>query len=241
MKRAAFLLTVGVCVWGCVETCTITWATTLPEVTKIETYMYLGKSHPQVWFEQMYKEFADKIVFADGKYLDAGKSALSGWPEIDPTSPATSVWGKTPYGCKVRQVLSPNDVLIERPSEVREWPDPLGVQFYTVPALLFHVKGVDTKGLVDGTEFKARLVYTGTYSYSGRTIASYTIYGPLSKEQFADALAKGFKLVRYKKVSHKEPDKKLPGTPNVGPPGRFPPRVQKGETTTSIVGTPVQG
>jgi len=57
--------------------------------------------------------------------------------------------------------------------------------------------------MVDGERFQEGIVKIGTYRYetvagSVKTIPSYYVHGSLprvSKEQFADALAKGFKLV----------------------------------------------
>jgi hypothetical protein len=94
----------------------------------------------------------------------------------------------------------------------------------SLPELIFHVKGVDTKGLTDGARFNAKLVCIGTYHYktvlgAGSTVPSYTVHTPLTKEQFAEALAGGLQLVSYRRVEQKKPggviEVKVVGTPMV--------------------------
>jgi len=144
-----------------------------PEAPKAETYMYLGKPRSKLWFEGMYREFKDKVACVDGEYVDVGKL------------------GEMLTEGKVLQVIDKEQLLIY-PFGSRE------------PV---HVKGVDTKGLVDGAHVRAKLICVGTYRYTAviggiKTIQSYTVYTSLTKEQFAEALASGFKLVRYKEVGH---------------------------------------
>ena len=70
---------------------------------------WMGQPRSRAWFEQMYMKFADKIVRVDGKYLDIGK--LTGNAGVEGIGPV----GPTPSGCKVKQVIGKEDVLIRRP------------------------------------------------------------------------------------------------------------------------------
>lgn len=182
------------------------------------TYMYLGRPRPQSWFEKTYREYHDKIVNVNGKYLDIGNLVL----RADDIVPEVAAYGKTPANCEVMQVLGESEVLIRRPAfrviGGASLHSRIQAAASSLPELIFHVKGVDTKGLVDGAEFTAQLVCIGTYrSGDGSTIPSYAVYTPLTKEQFADALAKGFRLVSYRFVKQ----------PKVG-----------GGTETRIIATP---
>lgn len=199
------------------------------DVAKGETYMYLGKPRPKVRFEALYRKYHDKIILVDGKYQDVGK-ALAGASEVLGVAEIGPV-GTTPHGCKVMQVLGKDEALIVRPRKVKMYYSrrtltgvgiPGTERTHETPKLLFHVKGVDRKGLVDGAEFKAKLVSIGTYRYTAvtgaaSTVASYAVYTPLTKEQFADALAKGFQLVSYRAVRRRKAgggmETKVVGTP----------------------------
>ena len=66
---------------------------------------------------------------------------------------------------------------------------------------MFHLKGIQTKGLVDGMGLKPDMIViaAGTYRYTAvsgavLTVPSYMVPVPLTKQEFADALAKGIKL-----------------------------------------------
>jgi hypothetical protein len=87
--------------------------------------------------------------------------------------------------------------------------------------LLFHVKGM-TASLVDDVDFpNTQLVCVGTYRYgttlgAAKTVPSYAVCMPITREQFAEALSGGFKLMNYRKVTTKTPEgtnTKIVGTP----------------------------
>jgi hypothetical protein len=75
--------------------------------------------------------------------------------------------------------------------------------------LIFHVVGIDPAKEIDGAPFRARLViYLGTYQYTNaigttRTVQSFAANLSVTWDQFAEALAGGFQLVRYKVVTKK--------------------------------------
>ncbi len=199
---------------------------TQPEAGKAETYMYLGKPRTKAWFDRVYRDFADKITFVDGQYLDVGK-ALVGASEVPGVAEIGSA-GETPDRCKVFQVVAEDAILVRR-SEFRTGGGPGGFPWIH-RELFFHVKGVDTKDLTDGAEFSAKLLSIGTYHYTAvdgaiKTIPSYTIHAPLTKEEFADALANGFRLVKYRKVTTKARPAKT---------GR-----SQRRATTKIIATPI--
>lgn len=196
------------------ETCMRLW----PD----ETYMYLGKPRSREWMEAMYQRFAYQIVQVDGKYLDVGK-ALVGASEV-PAVAEIGPTGETPAGCEVMQVIDNRQVLIRRPEftfrsrVIGGGGGALGAMHRMIQEgaasvhrdeLLFHVSGVDTKNLLDGAKFNAKLVSIGTYSYESVaggpvTVPSYTVHRPLTREQFAQALASGVRLVSYVRIEQKK-------------------------------------
>ena len=145
-------------------------------------YVYLGKLRSEAWFEDMYKRFADQIALVDGQYVHRRvdlarvlKLAMA----VVPSSP-----GRHERGCRVMQVIDEKQML------VRDW------------GIIAHITGVRTAGLVDGTGFgPAILTCIGTYRYktvtgAAATVPSYAVvHIPLTREQFAGALAAGVPLV----------------------------------------------
>jgi hypothetical protein len=85
---------------------------------------------------------------------------------------------------------------------------------------VFHVKGWDTKNTADGSKFGTQgkrgwvsreLIFVGIYKYAAasraaKTVHSYIIYKPLTREQFADALRQAFRLVSYRLTVTREPN-----------------------------------
>ena len=200
------------------------------ESPKTETIMYLGKPRPKLWVDYMYKQFADKIVIVNGKYIDVGK-AMAGASEV-PAVAEIGAAGETPGWCQVMQIIGKDEALIRRPafhSQVTGTGGGAGgyaagiqAALLSKPELIFHVKGIGTKGLVDGAEFRAKLVCIGTYNYGnvaggGSTIPSYAVHTPLTREQFTEAIAGSFQLVSYRAVKQKKPggemEIKAVGTP----------------------------
>jgi hypothetical protein len=66
------------------------------------------------------------------------------------------------------------------------------------------------------------LVYVGTHQYADadgvkHNVQSFAVYQPITRDQFAQALASGLKLVRYKIVMKKTGERSGPGKPMMGP------------------------
>ncbi len=226
MKNDGFLVTVGACVvvlqilgaWPeeqqrALPSMRVTGTfTASEEVAKRETYLrlwpadtyvYLEKARSKEWMEAMYQRFACQIVHVRGNYIDVGRPLAVGAVKTQthemyewPSETLVSVFpgadrdigpaGQTPGGWRVMQVVNDREVLI----------------YLRGFSGRCHVYGVDTKKLVDDAEFKATLVSIGTHSYetvtgARATVPSYTLYGPLTREQFAEALGRGTRLVSY--------------------------------------------
>jgi hypothetical protein len=218
------------------------------------TYTYKGKPRNADWMKTMYAKFKDKIAVVDGKLIDVGRALLDLQPvEPQPPSPGTEL-RLMPGGSKVLQVLGVDSILV-RVEEIRARrivsPDGKSTQFeMPQPEILFHVAGVDTTGLVDGTRLTPRdgttlwprLVFAGTFRYtatdgSAKTIQSYRPYAAPTFEQFAPALASGFELVEYSMVPAK-PARKPASRPSGGRQGGDPSK-QGEEPQGRIVAKPV--
>jgi hypothetical protein len=183
----------------------------------VDAPVYRGQKRSKFWFETAYNHFRDKIALVDGKYVDIGKDLLTlgkvaGKEEI--------VSGNLLYLhretlCegfpRVLQVLGPSELLVNHPA-ISLWK---GGAMYRSKASVIHIRGIDTKGLVDGRVLGDKtLLHVGTYQYQDllgatRTVSSYVLCKPLTKEQFADALAKGFKLTEYKNERGKITERKI--------------------------------
>jgi hypothetical protein len=169
-----------------------------------ETIIYLGKPRSKEWFDRVYAMFADKIVCVGKDYIDIGKSVLT-CPELGQDSKVGDYGG---FNGKVLSIIKASEIIVRRPGYSTGAPAGTIVRVenlqramgYSVQELLFHVRGVQTKGMVDGIPYEANLVCVGTYKFDGTTVPSFVPRSSLSKEQFADALSKGFKLTNYKEV-----------------------------------------
>ena len=149
---------------------------------------------------ELYERHRQQLAYVDGEVVSVDRGG--GRPkQIDEKVPGGGTgYRVTPEDCKVQQVVARDEIIVVRPGSrrlVSHESRPLGpsITIYdTRPRLEFHVKGVDTERIVDGAPFSGELVYRGTYRHGGATIQSYVGYRPPTKEQFADALAKGLTL-----------------------------------------------
>ena len=160
----------------------------------------------------MYTQFHDKIALVDGKYYDIGERKLrletlkiQNENRVNPSEPSRIILprkvglfeylGGTHFNSpKVLQILDPKELLVR------------GYRTY-------HITGVSTKGLVTEDGFFAWVIYVGTYQYvttngGTQTIASYSAYSPLTKNQFRESLLKGFRLIEYRLKKVTPPKKK---------------------------------
>ena len=74
---------------------------------------------------------------------------------------------------------------------------------------ILHVKGVSTKGIVDGSVWDGLVACVGTFQYRATTGGGKTVLScrplpstrpPLTKAEFVTVLRSGFELVVWKKV-----------------------------------------
>jgi len=175
-------------------------AATRPGTTGVT---YLGKKRTAYWLEAAYKRHSDKIAFIDGRYVDIGEAALKRTTVSEEAPAAGDVYRVTPAGSQVQNILGPKEIIIHRPGLrlLQRDVDTGGVKTILVQPLLYHVTGVDTSRLTVGKFFGGKLLHTGAFTYGSTdepmSMQSYRPYTPLTREQFADALAKGFRLFRY--------------------------------------------
>jgi len=165
------------------------------------TYTYLGRPVSQKWLDEMYERFAEKIALVDGTYVDTCKPTLDDYPRSFAPS---QLWG-----FKVETIISESQAMLYREPMLPRRGPPLS-NLPMLPECRLHLRGIDTAGLVDGQKVTEELipkgiVRVGRYQYldvigSMRTIPSYAVPRELTRDQFADALRKGFKLVAYSRT-----------------------------------------
>jgi len=148
--------------------------------------VYCGKKQTQKWFDMMYKKFHDKIAYVDGKYV-----YIRDLPSKSVFNPKNK-W----VAWKVLSDLGNGEVLIcdGRGSVER----------------IYHISGLE-RSFVDREYFDQDKWYicTGSFKYTARfgeqkTVRSFSAYKELTKEQFADAIKSGFKLIATKRVRVKK-------------------------------------
>jgi hypothetical protein len=147
------------------------------------TYRYNGRDVSQQWFEDRYKEFADKILIAGGKPVLV-------WREIidrDHITAAMPTVGKV--GLVDGKVAGVTDATVAVWARTSDASD-----------VQVRVSGVDPKKYAEDAPFQELCYFAGMDRNGGKRIREYVLIPRLTKDQFADALAGGFKLVRYAKV-----------------------------------------
>lgn len=177
-------------------------------------YSYRGRKVSKAWFDAKYKEFADNITLVGGKFHDVGKAVLnqpllwSGTVQFDAREPA-------PIGALRWTILA--DRYTGSVKVFQALPGGKAIVAYVIcgmgiPAsertMFFHATetGVDKAKHIDGANISHRAwVCLGTYSYvtaagARATIQSYGPHRPLTREEFRQALAKGFVLNHYRKA-----------------------------------------
>lgn len=168
--------------------------------------VYRGKKRTQKWFERMYERFSDKIICIDGKYIDEIKKKVI-YLQGEASYPKGTIVAIPNRRWNVLQALGNGEALIMQKG--------MGVSSsrfsYREPDALFHLSGYQGQ-LTDNQSIslKGYLISTGTYEYTTalgakKTVQSFVLYQhqQLTREQFADAITSGFKLVDYKKVGEK--------------------------------------
>lgn len=165
---------------------------------------YLGKPQTAEWLDAQYKEFGKKMILVDGKFYPIPPLGTTDYHEVGYNEvQEIGEVRRVASGSQVLQVIDQDSVLVNRPGIAGRHAANGAPVSFAVPELIYHVRGIDTKTLVDGVRFKAgRLMFVGTYRYKDtlgakRTVASFvSLEGlePITREQFANAMAGGFVL-----------------------------------------------
>ena len=189
----------------------------------VEGVNYLGKPQTAEWLEAQYKKFGDKIGMVDCKYYNAPQNAplvdvdppnigdFRLTPERSKVfqvledngvlivRPAVRAQQPAPSRLKPGRTYSPDDYSRRMQEDILRGGTNEPTK--SEPQLLFRVTGANTnKTVVDGMAFESRLLlFTGTFQYRNglgvqQTVQSFNLVQPLTKEQFAKALAAGLKL-----------------------------------------------
>ena len=196
---------------------------------------YLGTPRTAAWLNAAYRNYGYQVAIAGDRYVNLGREiaeqqmsqGVPATPAKDVTMPRMPAGQvpigticESPSGAKILQVIGKSELLVlregyEAPRSNRRPTDLAGMHNRiaaaaaappSTPELLFHVQGIDTKGLIDNAPFHARLLCTGTYNYTSTagavtTVLSYTRLLPVTLEQFADALNRGTQLTIYRVVT----------------------------------------
>jgi hypothetical protein len=149
-------------------------------------YTYKGRAVSEQWFEDRYKEFSDKIVTIDGKYFLVWRAMLA--PELI-TAAKPDVGTPGLVTGKVSGITDSTIAVYATTSDGDE--------------VQVRVSGVDVKKYAEDAPFSAVAVFAGMDRNGGHRVREYVAPTKLTKEQFAEALAGGLKLVRYTKVKER--------------------------------------
>ena len=154
-----------------------------------DNIVYRGRKRSRGWFERIYEKLYDKIAYFDGEYIDIGKVIANhgGWLSSSRSMPRGYIT-KAPWNSKVLSVLENAAVLIHK------------------DGIVWHVHSLE-RGFVDDEWFPEDKIFicVGTYTYitplgAQKTVSSFVICKHLTKEQFAEAINRGFKLIEYETI-----------------------------------------
>lgn len=171
--------------------------------------IYRGKERDVEWFNKIYKRFSDKIAFVNDKFVDLRllkpKHISADFVEVGTivnTGNEIGKLGYVNYYYKVLSVIKDGQALINCSGEsgyVVNGVGHTGGHYFT-----FHLCGYDHP-LIDGASLDLQnLICVGTYEYTTamgakKIVQSFKVWQPepLTKEQFAEALRRGFELANY--------------------------------------------
>ena len=142
-------------------------------------------------FEALYQKYKCRFVHTGEKWVlvDPPKKGAK-LPEIEKLPPKRGTeFRTTPKKCTVLAIVKNDEILVIRAfrRDIVGY-NKIGGIYRDIEKVVFHVRGVDTSGLVDGSPFSGDLFYVGTYSDHGSTVQSYIPLLPLSREQFRNIL-----------------------------------------------------
>jgi hypothetical protein len=149
--------------------------------------VYRGKKQSPHFFNYWYDEFKDRIAYYNGQYLKASPQK---------------------YECEVVKIIDDNDAIVlisgRNVFENSEKSGPLKEHITKIENKRCHIKG-HNMAFTDYQPFSFNgcLISNGSYQYTNASgaktnIASYIVVEcrTLNKEQFADAVNKGFDLTK---------------------------------------------
>ena len=146
--------------------------------------IYRDRVRTESWFNRMYEDYADDISEVNGQFLWIAGDVRDD-SHVKPQPPEQL--GRWRRCCRrVAAVIDESNVILALFSAYDA-------------AVWFHVEGIDTTDMVNdqAVETEQGLIYVGIYNWDGRRIQSYVPYVPLTRRQFAEALAQGVVLVDY--------------------------------------------
>jgi hypothetical protein len=167
--------------------------------------LYRGKARTSAWVDVQFAKFGGKIAKIGGEWRDCGKGFID-QAEIEIASPAPGTEIRSaPAGSKVLAVVNAAEILAIRPffpgqsstrsggtlleSRTLTWSPGQDISVPDRPEIVFHIRGIKSQGLTDGTRLtrfgfhhhdpstavadwsgsesspEEWLVYCGTYTY----------------------------------------------------------------------------
>jgi hypothetical protein len=168
--------------------------------------VYNGKKRDMQWFNYFYKENQNEIAFVDDKYtyITGGLKRRQGEVLQVLDNGEAIICQKGRKGFKSSMIGSSGG---RDGGDLWERIQTGAASTPSTPDIFYHIKGY--KGsLVDGQSFSCNAISNGTFEYidttgAQRTIKSFIVCEPLTKEQFADALNSGFILMKQTKNDNK--------------------------------------
>ncbi len=183
------------------------WDTTKKPLGFGNSIVYRGKKRTQKWFDRMYERFSDKIICIDGKYINKEIKKKVIYLRGEVGYPKGTVVAIPDRSWNVLQALGNGEALI-----IQKGVGLRSSHFsYRESDALFHLSGYQGQLTDDESlSLEGYLISNGIYEYTTalgakKTVQSFVFYQhqPLTREQFADAIKSGFKLISYEKRGEK--------------------------------------
>jgi len=199
--------------------------------------VYNGTKRNLQWFNYFYKENQNKIAFVDGKYIYIADKLENRQGEVqDVLDNGEAIIRETEYVTSQRHNTGVfygdgadlHDAIQRNIDNAYNNPPKL-----TKTDRYFHIKGYK-KPLIDKQPFNCAIIRNGIFEYTtttgaNKTVESFIVYEPITKEQFADAINSGFILIKQTKNNGKPAETPIRG-----------PRPKQVENNGKITETPIQ-
>lgn len=154
---------------------------TWPEVS------YKGKARSAEWCERHWRHFRSRVALVEGQGVDVER----------PVNAYLAVGQAGKVRGKVLRIVGEDEMV------VGAWSGAAGGIFGTSLKLKpMHVKGVPTRGVVDGATWEGTLAAVGTWRDGGSTVVSCRPISlpcePLTRDRFVELLGTGYELAVWK-------------------------------------------